>query len=347
MNVSIERLILMLGLLTAAAAHLSAAGDGSRLFPSCPMTPCPGVGPGQELLGDLTFSRGFRVSSRRPWDQPNELGDLSLEGINDAGRPVWRLAQWHATPLLEPGPLPQSGDPDTWTARTDTSEVTIRRDPSDVTLVLAFQGIREFAGRPRQPGEPWPHLLIEQVLEAPPVGKLARLMFQLRFRVEGVRADPALTSGLDPSLHTAQASAYWTVSVAMADGSQDKFWFGIPLFDARYPVPPAYCAPDAGFPGATQKYIYTVAGDRFWAGSTGDGSPRETEIDLIPLLREALEAIQAQGSLREARPETLRLTSFNLGWEITGPYDARLELSGLSLRAVPGQPGEPSGETAQ
>lgn len=167
--------------------------------------------------------------------------------------------------------------------------------------------------------------------------ELAQLIFRLRFRVDGVRADPALVSRLDPSLHTAQASAYWTGSVELADGSRDMFWLGIPLFDARYAVPPTYCAMDAGFPGASRKYICTVAGDRFWTGSTGDGAPREREVDLVPLLREALQTIQEQGGLQAARPETLRVTSFNLGWEIPGPYDARLEIFGLSLWAVPGK----------
>ena len=326
-----------LALWLVAAGATAGDMDGSRLFPSCPMISCGGAPAGRELFKDPTFEWGFIVSSRHPWDQPNELGALVPDGFT-GGSPAWRLAQWHSLTLLEPGTIPRLGDGRTMEAATATKRVQLRRDADGVVLSLACSGIGEYEGRLRQTGEPWPHLLIEQQLDAPSSAELSRLMFRIRFRVTGVRPDPTLEAGLDPSLHTAQTTAYWTVSVASADGHRDMFWFGIPLFDARHIVPPAHCAVDTGFPGATEKYIYTVAGDRFWSGSTGDGAWREMETDLIPLLREALDAIQSRGSLRDARPETLRLTSFNLGWEMPGPYDAFLEVSRLSLRAVPASP---------
>ena len=330
-----------------SAVFITSAGmvlGESSLFPLCPMMSCGNAGASRELFDDPGFTRGFRLSTRAPWDRPNELGFLVPEGRHTTDPPAWRLAQWHAATLLEPGIMARDGDSDAWTARTETRQVTVRRDNGVTTVVLACQGGREYGGRLRQRGEPWPHLLIEQRLDAPPLGDLVRLVFRFRFRVDGARADPALAAGLDPSLHTAQATAYWTVSVESKDGSRDMFWFGIPLFDIRYAVPPGSCQVDAGFPGATEKFIYTVAGDRFWSGATGDGAWRETETDLLPLLGEALRAIQDRGALKEALPETLRLTSFNLGWELPGPYDARLEVSGLSLNAVRSVPAERIGE---
>ncbi|HOQ89932.1 MAG TPA: hypothetical protein PLX03_07320 [Candidatus Hydrogenedentes bacterium] len=307
----------------------------SRMFPFCSVQSCQGQAQENELFEDSAFLRGFHVSAVKPWDQPNILGPIVPEGLSPSAPPVWRLAQWHSNSLLKPGTLSRDPEVPLWKAATDTKSIILRQEKGRAILTLECLGAREFAGRPRRQGEPWPHLLIEQALDSPPISKLEQLTFSIRFRIPSVSADPDLADKLDPGLHTAQTTAYWTVEGAGDDGHKDMFWFGIPLFDVRYPVPPAYCSVDTGFPGATEKYIYTVAGDRLWSGATGDGAWRENTVDLIPLLKEALRAIQEKGAMTRVCPDSLRLTSFNLGWEITGPYNASLEISGLSLRARP------------
>jgi len=172
------------------------------------------------------------------------------------------------------------------------------------------------------------------------LGALQRLLFTLGMRVDYCRAVPDTSAQLNPNLHTAQASAFWTVHNLSPENPdyKDMIWFGIPLFDARHDVPPRHYALDVGKDDATGKFICLLDGKRFWSGRTGNGQWRTLESDLLPLLREALTVAQEHGYLKQSGVEDLGLTTFNLGWEIPGPYDAAIELRGLSMNAFREQP---------
>ncbi|MEQ1841458.1 MAG: hypothetical protein ABL994_13705 [Verrucomicrobiales bacterium] len=51
-------------------------------------------------------------------------------------------------------------------------------------------------------------------------------------------------------------------------------------------------------------------------------------------MKEALVATQAKGLMTKTRFEDLHATSFNLGWEVPGPYDCEISLKNLSLDRV-------------
>jgi len=71
---------------------------------------------------------------------------------------------------------------------------------------------------------------------------------------------------------------------------------------------------------------------RFWKGRTGDGSWRKLDADLTSLIGEALVIARDHGHLKNTRFEDLAFTTFNVGWEIPGPYDAAAEIRGLSMQ---------------
>ena len=86
---------------------------------------------------------------------------------------------------------------------------------------------------------------------------------------------------------------------------------------------------------ATGKFICTLEGERFYDKPTGDGEWHTLEGDLIPLVKEALAAAQEKGFLRATAFEDLQATSFNLGWEVPGPYDCSITLKNLRLESSP------------
>jgi hypothetical protein len=298
----------------------------------------PGAEPSgsRELFSDLGFERGFALSAASHPAPKEDLGILRMTDDNVLAPPVWRLAQWASRFLLEAG-MCKPGTEGAWVAETPGKRVALRRAGNDAaSLLLEAKGITEYAGKLRQPGEPWPHLLIEQHFASPiKLNALAQLNFAIEMRIDRCKPDPAAEGKLDKGLHTAQASAYWTVH-NITHGNhdyQEMIWFGIPLFDARYDVPPAYYAVDAGKEDASGKFICLLDGKRFWSGRTGDGQWRKLNADLLILMREALATAKTRGYLKTTEFEDLAVTSFNLGWEIEGPYDAALEFRGLSMKA--------------
>jgi hypothetical protein len=62
----------------------------------------------------------------------------------------------------------------------------------------------------------------------------------------------------------------------------DFYWFGVPFFDNRDDVPPAYMAQDAGKDDATGKFIYTVDGRALGVAPLKTGRWLTLDADLLP-----------------------------------------------------------------
>ena len=287
------------------------------------------------LFSDSAFVRGFELTAASHPAPKVELGVLLTGSEREQGPPAWRMAQWGTREVLLPGRCTELGG-GRWTAENGAKRIVVERETGGQTgLLLEVRGGYEYEGRMRAPGEAWPHLLIEQRFEKPICLKdRTSWVFAMEARVPFCRPAAWSAGKLNPGLHTAQVSAFWTVH-NMTKGNPDcgeMIWFGIPFFDARHDIPPSHYALDTGKSDASGKFICLLDGKRFWTSATGDGRWHPLEVDLTPLLREALSLSQQHGYLRETRFEDLVITSFNLGWEIPGPYDAAFEVRRLSLR---------------
>ena len=287
--------------------------------------------PADEIFRDRGFAGGFNLSAPRSGDKPVELGVILQADRKTSNE--WRLAQW-GTQFNLKGTAGKTLPDGTRIMRNGGKSIKIF--PGGMAgdgIMLGLSGSAEFGGIPRKQGQMWPHLLLEQ--QFPKDFKLAdsaALPFTLDFRVESCKN--GTESRLDPALHTAQITAYWTLhnrNTSSLDNGE-MIWFGIPLFDARHEVPLGHQDLDTAVENG--KFICTMEGSRFFEGPTGDGQWHKIACDLIPLVKEALAATQAKGFMTKTRFEDLYATSFNLGWEVPGPYDCEISLKNLSLDRV-------------
>lgn len=282
----------------------------------------------RHLFDDRQFENGFHLMPVVPSDVPRTVLDFGHPG----GAPRWRLAEWWTRHSLadspvrhyRPGSVP--GLTFAGTGYESPAKRVIRGHGGD--LWLEAMASAEY-DRPRQPGEPWPHLLIEQVWGAGGVRlvDLAHLRFGLSVRVPHIidRMSPGTN---DPILHAAQVTAYFTIQ--NRDESSPDYgslvWFGVPVVDNRYDIPPAYYAEDAGHTGQTNQFIATMPGSAFWRRGVGDGRWHTCAADLVPFMRHAFAVAQERGYLPRTRLGDLRITTFNLGWELPGTFDVALHL---------------------
>jgi hypothetical protein len=284
--------------------------------------------PAEEAFRDRGFAGGFNLSAPHSGDKPVELGVI-LQGDRNASC-EWRLAQW-GTQFNLKGTAGKTLPDGTRILRNGGKSIKIY--PGGIGgegIILGLNGGAEFGGLPRKEGQFWPHLLVEQ--QFPRDFKLAdsaTLPFTLDFRIDLCKN--ATESRLDPALHSAQVTAYWTLHNRNTSSPDfgEMIWFGVPLFDARHEVPPGHQDLDTAVENG--KFICTVEGSRFFEGPTGDGQWHKIACDLVPLVKEALAATQAKGFMTKTRFEELYATSFNLGWEVPGPYDCEITLKNLSL----------------
>jgi len=281
------------------------------------------------FFNDLQLTRGFRLSAVRSSFSPNELENILV--TDNTKPPVWRLAQWGTRFSLEFAE--QQIMPDGTQILANEGK-TIKILPGGLAregVYLGVNGGAEYGNRLRQYGEAWPHLLIEQKLEVRPFAEFTEVPFTVDFRVE--KCDAATEKPMDNGLHTAHITAFWTVHNVNKSSKDhnNMIWFGVPLYDVRYPNPHGHQALDVGQADATGKFICTIPGNRFFNEPIAIGKWYAISCDLVPLIQEALAASKAKGYLTETSYADLAATSFNLGWEVPGTYDCAITLRNLSL----------------
>lgn len=286
------------------------------------------------LLDDVRWERGLivwspvpgrhvRQGELRPW--PNQPPAL------------WGVAQWHSRFSLV-GSKPEELASGAVRFSDEAKAVVfgpLGADQAD--LILALDATREYGKRSPQPGDPWPHLLVERrLIRHPGVTDLAAVRFQIQYRLLKARADER--PGWNDRRHTAQFVFYVTVQNLNRDstGHGDYLWFGLLLYDRRHRFPHAYAAKDVGSPKkkGTGKFIFQPDFKRLTQHSPHDGDWVTIDADLLPIMREALDAAWQRGYLQDSKDRAdYRLGGMNMGWEITGPIDAAVQVRGLNLKA--------------
>ncbi len=195
------------------------------------------------LLDDTQFSRGFKVWSPKS-GRHVQVGAIQPNDSSD--EPIWGLAQWHSRFTLadvEREHLPDGGVRFSDGAKT----VTFLAPEADADISFGVEGNTEYRGKPRQVGDPWPHLLAERkLLNHPAITELKSVHMAVRYRL--VRAKINRPPGFDERVNTAQFVFFITVQNRNRDsaGFGDYFWFGVPFYDARYRLPRAHKAVDRG-----------------------------------------------------------------------------------------------------
>lgn len=312
-------------LATAAAAmglHAGLAGAEAWGGPRAGASPVP-------LLRDPQFRRGFTVCDPAPGKHV-ERGRIAPGPASEP--PAWFLDQWNSRFTLAgaAGETLQGGA----VRFADAAKAVTFGPPGgpEGDLVLALHASKEYGDRLRREGEPWPHLLVEQRVEAgPALAALASLRLHVECRLP--LAVPRRGEGWTPGLHAAQFQAFLTVQNLnrASAGCGDYLWFGVPLYDSRSRIPPPHAARDTA---GTDKFIYMPGGEAYTDRSAHDGAWITVNSDLLPLIRKGLEAAWQRDFLRGSRDlADYRPSSFNMGWELPGTLDVAMQVRNLSLAA--------------
>jgi hypothetical protein len=290
--------------------------------------------PDRELIRDPDFRLGFTVLQPEPGKR---VSYGIVRGHETKAEPVWDLVQWsskHPLAIAAPEKLADGSLRYSNVAKT----VTLGAVGSDRgNLGMAVRASAEYGSPARKSGEPWVHLLVEQNIADPP--SLADLS-AARLHVEArlIASDKRPMPDYSPGLHAAQFQIFFSVQNLnrQSPGFGKYLWFGIPIYDDRHRVVPAYKARDTG---GTNMFIYTPAADVFSPKSTHDQKWITIDTDLLPLMRKGLEAAWQDNFLKESQTfADYRIAAMNIGWEVPGTFDVDLAIRRLSLRASYAKP---------
>jgi hypothetical protein len=288
----------------------------------------------EPLFADTQFRQGFLLS------YPDSAKGRSVERVLDFGDgdnlPVWRLCQWATKHSLASAPCVRGAD-GSFSYENETKRVVVcHSDSPHRGLTLEIRGSAEYGTRARQFGESWPHLLVEQdAIRLRALDELDEVRLRIRVRLLYGKNGMSATE-YNPSLHTAQFQMFFIVK-NIRPGSADRdsyYWFGVPFYDSRHDIPPAYMAADAGKKDATGKFIYTLAGTALGEAPLKTGQWVALNVDLLPHILKGLQEAAKRGYLKSCDPHEYAVANMNLGWEIPGTFDAAVQVQDLNISAV-------------
>lgn len=287
------------------------------------------------MFEDGSFDRGFLLgyadaSKGRAVEATLDLGQSGTQ-------PLWRLCQWATKYSLADASCVQGEQGDICYENQGKRVVVGGPSSPNRDLILDIRGGAEYSDRPRQAGEGWPHLLVEQdAVEPYPLDAMERLTLSVSVKLLHC-TNHMSEADYDPGLHAAQFQLFFIVKNInlQAKDYRDFFWFGVPFFDNRHKSPPAYMAKDGGKADATSKFIYTVAARNLGIASLNDGQWVAVDTDLLPHVKHGLAEAVKRGYLANGNLRDYAVVNMNMGWEVPGTFDAALQVKDLMISAVP------------
>lgn len=302
-----------------------------------------------ELLGDLNFSKGFSVTLFHANSSNGNLsGYLDYDGNKATGNNTWRMAQWGCTKdMVADSTFERNGSVFTYS---DGGKL-LRVDSSKTgAITLGIKGSEEYTKdadgniRERTDGtENWPHILIEQGVNADTSG-CEHLYMEVDYKVTKCESlvDRELYP-INPDLNAAQFQWFITLTDMNPDSESygNSMWFGFSMFDTRAmgSTPNGFASYDGGKEDSTGLFIYmlslqSVAGQQ--SGSVNAptsivGKDVSVKVDILPYINQALKIARQNGAMKGASADKLAIGSTNIGWELPGNFDVEVDISYLNM----------------
>lgn len=287
-----------------------------------------------QLFNDLSFSNGFGLKGVSTNDGSKVFRHLTTDNLDN--QYDWEMGQWWTKYDLKDAEYEYVNGVHIY--KNESHEIKINTTKNSLyTKLLAS---KEY-DKPRENGENWPHILIEQSKKNVPIAGAKKVIASLDFNI--IRCDNMMSeSEYDSGRHAAQYVWYLTLrNIVPTDSDPDKvgkngdyLWFGIPIYDNRYPKGvEEYKMIDQGFVGATNKLIYGMSSKEYLTELPIQfGKTYHIEIDILPYLTTAYVYGITNGALKNTNWENMYLGYMNFGWELPGTFDVESEVSNISVK---------------
>lgn len=284
-----------------------------------------------QIVQDQLFKNGLSVRGHTT-SQPEATGYLFPFGNNE-NTPVWSVAQWGSRNTLSN--LSFTTQDDTIIYQNEAKRLYFHSENNGrIRLGLEVNASKEYL-KPRQFGEDWVHLLLEQSFVDPIyLNDIEILSYNINAKL--LFCDDKMNEDYNPDLHTAQITLFITIQNKNKNSpnEDDFFWFGLPLYDYRYKHIPEYAAEDLGKDDASRKFIYTVASSQLFQNSMHSMEWISIDEDIYPLIKNAFITAQSKGYMKNCAWDDLCITTMNVGWEVPGTFDCGILFDTPSLTAV-------------
>lgn len=309
-----------------------------------------------ELVIDPHLHRGVS------WNDPTttERQDYPLQFTTNNGTPLWVLGE--SLSLNSPGfNVPATVRPSgayQWT-NSYRGLVMGPANTADSDLLLTVNSLNEYGGVYRTNGQAWPNLYMSQRITKPANGStlgfeatnnfpwltdISKLRFSIEANLTYASNRHDYATGYNTGLHAAQYLVWLTVQNLgkNPDGSNkpgygDYLWFGMGLYDDRYPLPGMSAMLDKG----TGKLIYNIGISNFTTAGLQVGQWQTLTGDLYPHITNALNVAWTWSQTHPGETNFLsgstnygdyKLGGLLQGWEVPGLSIVTMQTRNLSVQ---------------
>ncbi len=303
---------------------------------------CAATAGAADLIADPGFRQGFYVKNREGKEQV--LRWKNAVGQDKNQMPVWHTAQHFSKSCFADAAFSKFRD-NGFSFHDDYQTLIAHPEDNDADIILGINAMKEYGGVWRQPGDPWPHLYLQQDISQsrrglesgpPTVANLQRLNLEISVRLLYDRQHRG--PEFNPNVHAAQFQLFLTVQNLnpKSKGFSDYYWFGVSLYDNRREVTTLFAMQDVSQARkkGTEKFIYDVGIAPFTSAVVAKGNWVTVRGDVLPHIRAGMEECWKRGFLPDSKdPGDYRVAGVFLGWEIPGLNDAAVAVKNLSLVA--------------
>ncbi len=283
---------------------------------------------GMNMLQDPNFTYGFEI-----------LGmDSVIDGTTvyktvklGEEQPVWQVGQWWAKYDIKDG---AEENTDARYALSDGHKsLVINKSTHGVKLSL--DASQDIAQSSTTPPAKWPHFLLQQTIADCPLKGAESVTAKLAFTVEKAE-DKRNGDGL----HTQFSWFIYIVDTnPESEGYHNFLWFGLNLYCPPNRTTFSYSSQDmANGPG---NFIYSlsstdIAGKAselsgYTRGAVTLGEQASFELDLLPIVAEALAVAQSRGFMMGTTAEDCSITGMNIGYEIFDRWDVSISIDDIGI----------------
>lgn len=292
-----------------------------------------------ELIGDNRLRIGFSEKMRGK----NKKG-RNILFVPSEKKTVWNVAQWYSKSSIFNRAYQSIGE-DRFVYEDKYKTFHVRSKKYDCDLVMGVNAKSEYDGVYKGKDDPWPHLLVNQRIsfprghlgkKSPSLVKLKQVKFHIKVRL--LHHEANRKEGYTPKTHAAQFTIFLTIQNLNKsnEGFGNYYWFGIKLFDDRYPVTSLRMKFDRGRknkPG-TGKLIYNIGVAPFTEEKVSDGKWITVQGDLYPHILRGLKEAWKRGALTESKNiNDYYIGAMNMGWEVSGLNNVAMGIKNFSINA--------------
>ncbi len=293
----------------------------------------------KDLLKDPYFKTGFFLQGPNPVkDQRKVFSHLDYEGeamkVNDV---LWIMSQWW-TPYPFSSHTFLKKEAGDFTYENASRKCEINTNQGSFRFFLdSYKEYQELYKANRlDPHLPWSHFLLEQdFVESVKVKDLDALYANLHFIIHAVENKNG--EEFDPNKHTAQFVWYITIREGKGNSKESLggnfIWFGLPIYDFRYPYNAKHIQYDGEFEGSTRTLIYNLDSRDYLTDVPLEfGKEYSISIDILPYIHRAIRYALKEKIFTSTR--NLVVNYMNIGWELPGAFTVDSEISQIQLKGV-------------